>query len=123
MTKKILLVLLALVMVFALASCKNDEPDPGEEPVVGGYTDVEDGTLTDELLGIFNAALEGYDGVKLEPVKLLQTQVVAGTNYKFLANETVVVPGATPKEVVVTIYKDLQGNTTITEVTDYEGEA
>lgn len=119
MTKKILVVLLVLVMVFSLASCKKDEP----EPVVGGYTDVEDGTITDELLEIFNAALEGYEGAYLEPVELLQTQVVAGLNYKFLANETIVVPGATPKEVVVTIYQDLEGNVEITDVVDYEGEA
>ena len=85
---------------------------------VGGFVDAEDGTITAELQEIFNKALEGYDGANLEPVELLSTQVVAGVNYRFLCNETILVPGAEPKEVIVTVYQDLEGNCSITDVTD-----
>lgn len=84
----------------------------------GGNTVPADGTITAELQEIFNKALEGYDGVKLEPVELLSTQVVAGINYRFLCNETVLVPNAEPKEVIVTVFEDLDGSCSITDVTD-----
>lgn len=125
MTKKILLVCLAFVLIFALYSCKKDEPIPSDEPILGGFTDVEDDTITDELLEIFNSAQASWEGIHMEPVKLLQTQVVAGTNYKFLATQSIILFGdsePTVKEVVATIYKDLDGNTTVLDVVDYEGE-
>ena len=86
----------------------------------GGAVEPANGEITAELQGIFDKALEGYDGAKLEPVELLSTQVVAGVNYRFLCNETVLVPGAEPKEVIVTVFKDLDGNCSITDVTDKE---
>lgn len=86
----------------------------------GGSTEPADGAITEELQDIFNKALEGYDGAKLEPVELLSTQVVAGINYRFLCRETVLVPNAEPKEVIVTVFKDLDGNCSITDVTDKE---
>lgn len=123
MTKKILLVMLAFTMVFAVSSCGKEDPK-GEDILVGGYTDVEDGTITDELLEMFNTAQASWNGIHMEPVKLLQTQVVAGTNYKFLATQSITLMGEsepTVKEVVATIYKDLSGNVTVTDVVDYEG--
>ena len=87
--------------------------------IVGGFVDAGDGTLTEELLDIFNLALEGYTGMALEPIKLLATQVVAGTNYKFLATGKAVVPNAEASEKIVTIYKDLEGNCSILSVEDY----
>ena len=86
----------------------------------GGNTEPADGAITAELQDIFNKALDGYDGVKLEPVELLSTQVVAGINYRFLCKETVLVPNAEPKEVIVTVFKDLDGSCSITDVTDKE---
>lgn len=123
MTKKILLVMLAFTMVFAVSSCGKEDPK-GEDILVGGYIDVEDGTITDELSKMFNDAQIGWEGIHMEPVKLLQTQVVAGTNYKFLATQSITLMGEsepTVKEVVATIYKDLSGNVTVTDVVDYEG--
>ena len=102
--KKLLTVLLSVMMLFALAGCKSDdkqeETAPADEnpaaevetapdePIMGGWIDIEDGTLSNELENIFNTALEGLMGAKYEPVKLLATQVVNGTNYRFLANGT-----------------------------------
>ena len=86
----------------------------------GGNTEPTDGAITAELQEIFDKALEGYDGAKLEPVELLSTQVVAGINYRFLCRETVMVPNAEPKEVVVTVFKALDGSCSITDVTEKE---
>ena len=89
-------------------------------PPDGGAVAPASGEITAELQEIFDKALEGYDGAKLEPVELLSTQVVAGVNYRFLCNETILVPGAEPKEVIVTVFKGLDGNCSITDVTDKE---
>ena len=122
MTKKILVVLLVFVTVFALASCKKD--DLVDEPIDGAFTDVEDGTLTEELINLFEDAESSWNGIPMEPLKLLQTQVVNGMKYKFLAKEVIKsIDGSvreTYKEVI--ILKDLEGNTTLLSSYDYEGE-
>lgn len=113
--KKVLTIAFVAILCMSLAACNKKE-----ENLVGGYTTVEDGTLNDELLEIFNKALEGYTGMKLEPVELLQTQIVAGKNFRFLANGTAVVPDAKTEKKIVTVYQDLEGNCTITDVEDYK---
>ena len=51
----------------------------------GGWKEYLDGTVTPELRNYFEQALSGLVGVGYEPVSLLATQLVNGTNYKFLA--------------------------------------
>lgn len=107
--KKLLLILLILI---SLTGCKEEEKK--EIELVGAYEKAEDSKITDELQELFDKALESYEGEEeFELVKLLETQVVAGTNYKFLAK----VEGA---EKVVIVYEDLQGNAEITSVEDYK---
>ena len=134
--KKLLTVLLTLLMVFTLVGCNSKEDTPvvdepikqeevvepvKEEPeIVGGYVDVEDGTLTDELKDIFSSALEGLLGASYKPVKLVATQVVAGTNYKFLAEGTKTTNPITKGTYYITIYKDLQGNIELKDIETIE---
>ena len=133
--KKLLTVLLTLLMVFTLVGCNSKEDTPvvqepekqevveetKEEPeIVGGYVDVEDGTLTDELKDIFAKALEGLLGATYEPQELVATQVVAGTNYKFLANGTKTTNPITKGTYYITIYKDLQGNVSLLDIETIE---
>ncbi|MBQ2659214.1 MAG: hypothetical protein IJF87_11685 [Erysipelotrichaceae bacterium] len=112
--KKLSVLTLILFMFLSLASCKKEQEIA--EPVDGGWTKVEDGTITPELQEMFDKAMEGMLGVDYVPVELLETQVVAGMNYKFRCEATVVYPGAEPKEAIVTIYKDTEGNLTVTEI-------
>lgn len=111
--KKALLLTLGLLMCLTLAGCKKEEP-----PVTGGWSEVEDGTVTDELREIFDKAVEGLTGVNYEPVKLLRTQLVAGMNYEFLVTATVVSPDAKPEEKIMVIYRDLEGKATVSSISD-----
>ena len=129
--KKLLTILLTTLMILTLAGCDSnkeeavilEEPTIQEEIVVeedntilGGFTEAEDKDLTDELINIFNKACEGYVGISLKPVRLEGTQVVAGTNYKFLANGTKTTNPPIKGSYFVTVYKDLEGNCSITDI-------
>lgn len=134
--KKLLTLLLTILMVFALVGCNSKQDTPvvqepekqeevveetKEEPeIVGGYVDVEDGTLTDELKDIFNSALDGLTGATYEPQELVATQVVAGTNYKFLANGSKTTNPITKGTYYITIYKDLEGNVELLDIETIE---
>jgi len=63
-----------------------------------------------EALEKATEALEGYE---FEPIALLGTQVVAGTNYAILCRGEGVYPGAEPVYEIVYIYEDLDGNAEI----------
>ena len=52
-------------------------------------------------------------GYEYEPIALLGTQIVSGTNYSILARGKAVVPDAEPSYEIITIYEDLEGNAKI----------
>lgn len=122
MKKKLLVILLAILTVFTLVGCKKKEEieEVAGEDIVGGFQELEDHTLTDEYKEIFEKAMEGYTGMNFEPLEILAKQVVAGMNYRFLVNATAVVPNAETVKKIVTVYQDLSGNCSITNVEDYE---
>ena len=118
--KKILTLSLVMLALCALVGCSSnkqeEQPITEEEPIVGGYTEVEDGTITDELTEIFNSATQGLMGATYNPEKLLATQVVAGTNYKFLCSGKKTTSPVIEGTYNVIIYKDLQGNCSILDI-------
>ena len=87
-------------------------------PISGGWQVAESVEMTDGLRAIFDKAIDGLLGVSYVPVACLGTQIVAGTNYCFLAQATVVYPDAKPKFVLVYIYEDLEGNAQILNFAD-----
>ena len=93
--------------------------EEADEELVGGWQKVESPELIDEAKAAFEKATEGLLGVDYKPVALLDTQVVAGTNYRILCEATVVYPGAETQKVVMTIYEDLDGNASILSIEDY----
>ena len=110
------------VLALLLTGCNkapDETPQPSNEPVVGGWEKVEDGHITPELEEMFNSAMETVLGVDYTPVELLETQVVAGKNYKFRTMAKGVYPGAKEYEAIVTIYQDLQGNLQVLEIEDF----
>ena len=100
--RKLIAMLMALMMLFGIgAACAEGEKTGEETPAVGGpavgsWAAAENTEITPDELAVFDKAIEGLMGVKYEPVLLLGTQVVAGTNYAFLCKGTVVYPDALP---------------------------
>ena len=92
-------------------SAKAVTPKPlYQEPSLdGGFTPAKDKTVTAELKAKFDKAFEEINGAVYTPIEFVGTQVVAGTNYKFLCNRKVVYPGSEPVQKYVIIYEDLQG--------------
>ena len=94
------------------------EPEPIEEALSGGWAVVEDAAMTDALRAIFEKGMTELVGVNYTPVALLGTQVVAGTNYCFLAQGTEVYPDAAPKFMIVYLYEDLTGAVSLMKIED-----
>lgn len=139
--KKMIVILLAALLLVSVAACNKEtgkpvenaetapnqnveatpEPEPEPAPEImpaGGWAIAEDTSITAERKAVFDKALEGLVGVNYVPAAYLGSQVVAGTNYCFLAQATVVYPGAQPYYVLVYIYQDLEGNAQIMNFAD-----
>ena len=112
--KKIVLFTILVAACLTLVACGGKEDD--EEEIVGGWETVfadKEMYMSAETLKIFEDAKKDYTDLELKPVALLGTQVVAGTNYMYLAKGYV-----EGKEDIV--YKDLSGKPAITKVTDFD---
>lgn len=135
MKKLIACMLCALLLVAAAACIKKTEkpaaiPNPDteteadaateetEEGITGGWAVTENEEMTDELRAIFEKAMEGLVGVDYQPIACLGTQIVAGTNYCFLAKGVVVHPDAAQRYMLVYVYEDLSGNATVMNIAD-----
>ena len=95
------------------------------EMISGGWQDASSMKITDEHKELFKKAQETLTGATYTPIAFLGSQVVAGTNYRFLCRMDASVSELNAKPVysVVVIYQDLQGNATISEIHDSEVEA
>ncbi len=124
--RKLIAMLMALMMLFGIgAACAEGEKTGEETPAVGGpavgsWAAAEVTEITSDELVVFDKAVEGLMGVKYEPVLLLGTQVVAGTNYAFLCKGTVVYPDALPYWYILYVYEDLQGNVEVLDIENLE---
>lgn len=83
--------------------------------ITGGYTKFR--PLNEEEQAIFDEATKGIVGVDYEPL-LVATQVVAGTNYKYICNACLVSPEPICYGAEVIIFKPLpgQGDPVITSI-------
>ena len=90
--------------------------------VAGGWTSFTDTTpaATKDERGVFDQATKGLVGVNYELVRVLGTQVVAGTNYLVLCQGTPVTQNPTNQLYLATLYVDLQGNAQLTKVTGFD---
>ena len=112
--KKVFALLTVLLMLFAASACAE------EGPLSGGWTPSESPEITQELQAIFDNGMEDLAGVNYVPVAYLGSQVVAGTNHCFLAQATVVYPGAQPHYVLIYLYQDLTGGVEILNIADFD---
>ena len=109
---KVLKLLVPLVM---LASCASANRQQNESQMCGAYTAQRE--PTEEEVAIFRQ-VTGEGDMVLTPLSV-STQVVAGLNYKFWCRYQDSVHDAYGHCWVV-IYKDLDGNATLTGITKEE---
>ena len=110
MMKKLMAILLAAMMMLTLSLPVLAEETASEATAslggetLGGWTvNKEDTTqIPDEVKACFDKATEGLLGCTYEPVALLSSQIVSGTNYCLLCRCTLV--GAEPVQSYVMMY-------------------
>lgn len=114
-------IVIAVITAAALALCvtgcgKKDQLGSSEKPIVGGWTLTGSPVVTPEVQALMDKALEGFTGAMYKPVAYVATQVVAGTNHLLLCTVTPVATDAQGSYALVTLYEDLDGNVTISDV-------
>lgn len=100
---------------------KENELDANEK-IAGGWNTVLSNQVNDmdeETIRIFNNAKANYKDLTLELVALFGKQVVAGTNYMFLAKGYEPGYEYQASYKIVIVYHDLQGNDTVTKVSSF----
>ena len=75
----------------------------GGAPLGGIHIDPQTEEIPADAMDAWNEAFGAWVGAKLEPIALLSTQVVKGTNFIFAATVTPVVPDGAAKASIVTI--------------------
>ena len=101
------------------AYVEGDSTEISTEKLAGGWQVAEDRfsvVIPQEAKDVFDKAAGNLDGNELEPMALLGTQVVAGTNYAFLCFSTLQTEETINGIQVVTVYEDLDGNAEITNI-------
>lgn len=93
-----------------------------KEGLAGGWTAPESPELTEEVLSVFNKATEDVEGTSYSPVVLMGTQVVAGTNYRFLCEAHPGIHEGETEYDILTVYEDLEGNVELTDVVSFQAE-
>ena len=83
------------------------------EGVVGGWTESETLEVTAEAKAAFDKAKKEFDTELYEPIALLSTQIVSGTNYALLCEGSPNHPGSEANYDIVIVYEDLDGNAKI----------
>ena len=124
MKKKLLLLLLLVGAILFVSGCgKTEEKKSEEVKKVGGWevdTSAKKLNIPKEAQKAFERATENYDGLELEPVALLGTQVVSGTNYMFLCKGTTVTEKPSTDYKIVVVYNNLKDKSSIKGVEDFD---
>ena len=99
-----------------------EPPTTVTDVTLGGWEIPEDPALTADLEQVFNNATEPLKSYFYEPVILLGTQLVSGTNYAFLCKSAPSVEelGGATNYVLVYVYEDLDGGCEITSTVDID---
>ncbi len=93
-----------------------EEADPGV--LMGGWTAAEETEVTEDVQKAFDAVTEKLLGVDYEPVALLATQVVSGTNYCILCKKTPVTENPQTSFCLMYMYVNLQNEAELLQIQD-----
>ena len=97
----------------------NDAEADAQEYILGGWDTNADELALDknaDAKAAFEKAIDGLVGYSYEPIALLGTQVVAGTNYAILVRGCAATLDAVPEFQIVYIYEDLNCNASILSI-------
>ena len=86
--------------------CAADEAPVSGTPLCGGYTEVREPSVEENQF--FHEVADTVKGMTFTPLSV-QTQVVAGTNYKFYCRYSDETEENNPGHCYLTIYKPLPG--------------
>lgn len=130
--KALLAVLISMILCMATAipawaaSPSQDDSTTGAVLTVqaaqdGAWTiNKKSGTyVTKAQKKLFNQALKGYTGVTFEPVFVVATQVVAGTNYAYFCKASTVTKNPKTSWKVVVVNKNLKGKATVKAINNF----
>ena len=96
-----------------------NDTEINSEQLAGGWIVPEDAVgseIPEDAQAAFDKAAEQFTGSDIEPLALLGTQVVAGTNYAFICKSTLTTQEPVSGIQIVTVYADLDGNAEITNI-------
>lgn len=123
MKRKIFFAFIILMCILVVGCGKQEEKEDEKRNMLSEWEIV----LTDDIIGLdeeeinmFNDACSNYTSLEFDPVALLGTQVVSGTNYMFLAKGYQKGEEEKSTYKIVIIYKNLEGKATITRVNDFD---
>ena len=83
--------------------------------MVGAWSEFR--SLTEEDKEVFDRAMKGLRGVTYEPL-LVSQQVVAGLNFKYVCNATLVIKEPITSLKMVHIFKSLENEVSIKSIID-----
>lgn len=72
--------------------------------------------LTEGAAEAFEAAVEGYEGCRIEPLAVVGSQIVAGMNYAYVCRFTTVSLNPASDLKVIIVYRNLGGESVITAI-------
>lgn len=117
---------MALTLGMALLSGCSGSARPTSEAapageLAGGWEILDcESSLSPDEAAVFEKAAEGWTGADFDPVAVIATQVVSGTNYCFLAKVTTVTADPASHYAFVYVYADLNGDAKISGTKDIE---
>ena len=118
--KRYLLTIFIFIECIGILGCEKQEDN---KKLMGGWENVldnQDTHMSEDEINIFNKAKADYKDLELEAVAVIGKQVVAGTNYMYLAKGYKKGEEEKTTYKFVVVYKDLKNNASITKVTDFD---
>lgn len=86
--------------------------------LAGGWNELGEDQPGEEVFAAIDAAFDRLTGIGVNEYYILAQQVVAGTNYAVLCRKTTVTAEPVESWAMATVYVDLDGNASITDIQD-----
>ncbi len=104
------------------AAAVTETPRAEEEKKVGGWEINTEFNcyLTEEEISRFEKAMDGMVGVSYEPVDILASQVVSGSNYAYLCMSKTVTAEPRSFWSMIVVYEPLDGNPVISRIQEID---